>query len=259
MTAEKKPIQVSKDETFLRAFLAKGGQAHTQGGTPVSSVSHFLAQGGGDPDDESTQASATRAAEETHEELEPSVKSKLTIEEAKAEAIRQKTAEKQQASASAEEERQKKLAAAQAASDQRQRAEGLQQAKHATSTARQAVDSLLSPFKGTADRIASARTPGGIGLLLVMIFILLFTVVPVNPEGDTRFKQIWYALNGRASLQGREELTAGIGATETIQQDIANLGSAISAFDASAQQALEQIPVIGGIYDLYRALPGSNQ
>jgi hypothetical protein len=52
-------------------------------------------------------------------------------------------------------------------------------------------------------------TPGGIGLLVVLLLLLAATVVPVNAAGDTRLKQFWYMLAGRASLQGRMTPVAG--------------------------------------------------
>lgn len=53
-----------------------------------------------------------------------------------------------------------------------------------------------------ADRIGSVQTVGGIGLLLVILVILVFAIVQVNSNGDTRLKQFWYMLNGRTQLQG---------------------------------------------------------
>jgi Fe2+ transport system protein B len=62
-----------------------------------------------------------------------------------------------------------------------------------------AVSSTLAP---TVDKIGAMPTVGGIGLLLLILGILLALVVRVNSNGDTRAKQLWYMLTGRASLQG---------------------------------------------------------
>jgi hypothetical protein len=53
-----------------------------------------------------------------------------------------------------------------------------------------------------------------------IIILLLFVVVQVNAEGDTRLKMFWYMLNGRAMLIGgkKPDLVtppAAIGATLT--------------------------------------------
>lgn len=53
------------------------------------------------------------------------------------------------------------------------------------------------------DRVGALPTVGGIGILLLILFLLLFLVVRVNEAGDTRAKQLWYMLNGRASIRGR--------------------------------------------------------
>lgn len=63
----------------------------------------------------------------------------------------------------------------------------------------QAVSQNIAPV---ADRIGAVQTVGGIGLLVAILVLLLFVVVQVNGQGDTRLKQFWYMLNGRAALQG---------------------------------------------------------
>ena len=32
----------------------------------------------------------------------------------------------------------------------------------------------------------------------------------VNEQGDTRMKQLWYMLNGRATIKGRQQVTAAV-------------------------------------------------
>lgn len=65
-----------------------------------------------------------------------------------------------------------------------------------TQTAGNAVNPLI-------DRVAAAKTPGGIGALVVILIILLVVLMQVNVTGDTRLKQLWYMLGGEASLRGR--------------------------------------------------------
>lgn len=64
------------------------------------------------------------------------------------------------------------------------------------------VQQVQSSVASLSDRIGSVQTVGGIGLLLLVLALLLFTIVQVNAQGDTRLKQFWYMLNGRATLQG---------------------------------------------------------
>jgi len=59
------------------------------------------------------------------------------------------------------------------------------------------------------DKVSSLSTVGGVGLLVLVLVILLFVVVQVNAQGDTRMKQLWYMINGRATLQGRRTIEGG--------------------------------------------------
>src|SRR6266480_5866491 len=64
-----------------------------------------------------------------------------------------------------------------------------------------------------ADKVGTFPTYGGIGMLIAILIILLFTVVRVNEQGDTRLKQLWYMLNGRATIKGRQTVEASIPGT----------------------------------------------
>lgn len=85
----------------------------------------------------------------------------------------------------------------------RRNKENLNTAQRLISKANQATAPVLQRAGEVVDRVAASRTPGGIGLLIVILIFLLFVVVVVNQAGDTRLKQLWYMLTGRASLQGR--------------------------------------------------------
>lgn len=82
----------------------------------------------------------------------------------------------------------------------------------------QNVNDKLTP---AANKIGSLRTVGGLGLLFTILFVLLVAIVRVNSSGDTRLKQFWYMLNGRATLQGRQVPAAQTGA----QGSSANFGT----------------------------------
>ncbi len=72
------------------------------------------------------------------------------------------------------------------------------------------VDKGITPL---VDKVSNASTVGGIGLLVAIIVFLLFVVVQVNAAGDTRLKQLWYMLNGRAKLEGAVFPTGGTAGT----------------------------------------------
>lgn len=84
--------------------------------------------------------------------------------------------------------------------------------------ARYALQSASNAVQPAIDTVASAKTPGGIGVLLLILGVLLFTVVQVNASGDTRLKQFWYMLNGRATIIGRQNVMVGTGASGTFGQ-----------------------------------------
>ena len=69
-----------------------------------------------------------------------------------------------------------------------------------------ATASASNKVVSTANRISTMKTVGGIGLLLVILAVLLFIVVQVNAEGDTRLKMLWAMILGRAQLQGRVDV-----------------------------------------------------
>jgi hypothetical protein len=51
-----------------------------------------------------------------------------------------------------------------------------------------------------ADKVGALSTVGGVSLLVAILIFLLFVLVPVNAQGDTRLKLMWYMLNGKAML-----------------------------------------------------------
>lgn len=56
-----------------------------------------------------------------------------------------------------------------------------------------------------ANWIASAPTPGGVGVLILALLMFLWIIVPVNESGDTRAKLLWYTLTGRTKLKQQYE------------------------------------------------------
>lgn len=62
---------------------------------------------------------------------------------------------------------------------------------------------LVNGSKQALNNVSNASTSGGIGTLIVIIVVLLFILVQVDQQGNTRFKMLWYMLNGRAQLDQR--------------------------------------------------------
>lgn len=79
----------------------------------------------------------------------------------------------------------------------------LQEERLQTNNLANAVEGLTGKAKETGSRLeswaANVRTPGGIGLLLIVIFIFLWAIVPVN-GGKTRGQLFWLTLTGRTKM-----------------------------------------------------------
>lgn len=73
------------------------------------------------------------------------------------------------------------------------------QARDAEQATTQIQSNLTDAGNRLAERIAGWDTPGGIGLLLLALFILLWMIVPVN-GGHTRFGLLWLTLTGQTYL-----------------------------------------------------------
>lgn len=170
------------DDAFLQAYVEKGGQVQTTQGTPVDNADALLNEVGKD------EKSATRKADALHKEVEKKQESdQKAIEKADKQA---------QVDAKKAEEAAKRL--------NRTR---ISQAEKVVNAVKKASDPVLKKVGHATDRFGRARTVGGIGLLLAILIFLLFIVVEVNNHGDTRIKQLWYMLLGRAALIGRRTIT----------------------------------------------------
>lgn len=74
----------------------------------------------------------------------------------------------------------------------------------------QVAEETRSFFDWASDWSLGVQTPGGIALILIAIFILIFAIVPVNDQGDTRLYLMWLTLLGQTSLKGGiDDRTAG--------------------------------------------------
>jgi len=85
---------------------------------------------------------------------------------------------------------------------------------------------IVEQAKTVVGKVSSLPTVGSIGLLVALLLILLFVVVNVDGKGTTRLKQLWYMLNGRASLRGRVKLVTGSqGSTNDVTGGAVNGGN----------------------------------
>lgn len=96
---------------------------------------------------------------------------------------------------------------AQAAADQREREleqADQQQQKAITLGVTQAGERLNTIGRGIESWAERIPTPGGIGVLLLAIFFLLWAVVPVNGK-HTRLELLWLTFTGRTSMASAPE------------------------------------------------------
>lgn len=229
------------DEQFLKDFLAKGGKAETPTGTPVSQQQ---------VDEIAAAASKVQTA--------------TPADEKKSQLRNRVNARKHQAEAQAEDEqaaeiRRRKEQQRQEDEDETRRNA---QAQTAFKVAQKTVDTALQPAKRLADRVSTVRTVGGIGALLLILMILLFAIVPANAQGDTRLKQLWYMLNGRSSLQGRQALQKpDPNASKALaQQELQTLGSVGNQFTVDLSSVVSSAAnsavnsATGGVVSFFEAL-----
>ena len=118
---------------------------------------------------------------------------------------------------------------------ERQRQEQSQDIRDRISRTATVTSERITP---AIDRVGALPTVGGIGLLVAILIVILFTVVRVNPQGDTRMKQLWYMLNGRATIQGRQTIQKGSSATAANQAAAAAVGGLFPSSVSQAPSAL---------------------
>lgn len=180
---------VSVDENFLKDFAAAGGQAQTSGGTPINAdnvdtfLSEYAAQGSAETTKQQKlhkQAKKADSADTTEEDRIAAEKEAARIQEL-------------------QDEEDKKASGAALAAAKR----GVRSVKE------NVAEPAIARAGDIAELIGNYNTAGGIAGLLTILVVLLLVVVVVNSSGDTRLKQFWYMLNGRASLQGRKEIQKG--------------------------------------------------
>lgn len=215
--AETSKKGITVDEKFLQEYLAKGGEAETPTGRKISSqnADEFLAEVAGE-DVKSAKPTHKTPIKETPEE-----RIERTRQEQEARKAERLDAQRRQQEASLAQQKQ-------------------QAAKTLSGQAANAIDDhVVEPGRRIADYVSSLQTVGGVGLLLVVLFILLFTVVQVNKKGDTRLKMLWYMLNGRATLQGRVKPEAASQSTTSSEQAASNVATSFSQLASDIGSVVE--------------------
>jgi len=64
------------------------------------------------------------------------------------------------------------------------------------------------PFLPNVPDIPNLPTPGGIGLLLVIVLVFLFAIVPMGATGQTRLELMWNVLAGKAHFASESQSSA---------------------------------------------------
>lgn len=214
--------RIHADDAFLKEFIAQGGQVQTQGGSAANTDELLKEVGKGHKDATRTdyerelrikEREKRIAIMEQREQDRLAAKQKREDEKAQREAdklarVQAKSSDDVTKAEIAEYDKQQK----QLADDAKQAKSDAKKAQNAQiglfqatgKTVKNVTDPLLNHASRTANKISNWRTVGGIGLLLIILMFLLFVVVEVNSAGDTRLKQLWYMLVGRAYLIGRQ-------------------------------------------------------
>ena len=204
----KKGLSVDKkgnvhvDTAFLEAFVAKGGQVQPTPGTPADTTDALLNEVG------KSQKASTKTADALHNQVQDSQKADVVLSKEEVKAQKQAETEAKKAEEAAKRINKNRIS----------------QVEKVANSIKKASDPILKNIGHSADRFASARTVGGIGLLLFILIFLLFIVVEVNKNGDTRIKQLWYMLVGRASLVGRRKIIPN--ATPKVDPNTAQMNAA---------------------------------
>jgi flagellar biosynthesis GTPase FlhF len=200
---------VHVDEAFLAEYVKNGGEVKTQNGTPIDEDS-LLNEVGKDHKD------TTKKADELHKEVE-----QVTKEDDKQNKENEKLEKKKQEEIRKAEEQAKRI-----------KKQQISTAQHIASTAKKVSDPIVKQSSELVNHLSKASTVGGIGLLLFILIFLLFIVVEVNANGDTRIKQLWYMLVGRASLKDKVQITKNYSANnkpDLTTQDSRSVESQISS------------------------------
>lgn len=219
---------VHVDDAFLQAYVDKGGKVETAQG--ADTTDELLKEVGKD------QKSATRSADALHKEVEKqqNAEQKATDKQTKEDAKAQKQAE----------DAAKKL-----------NLKRIGIAEKAANTVKKATDPMIKNAGHAVDRASRVRTVGGVAGLLMILMFLLFIVVEVNAHGDTRIKQLWYMLVGRAALVGRRTIipnaTPGKDNSNSFQQLLG--AAALSSIDPTGLTAAAINSTVNNIENSFRS------
>lgn len=108
----------------------------------------------------------------------------------------------------------------------------------------QAIGRLLQ--SDLVQRVAGLRTPGGLFPLVVFILFMIFAIVPVNSNGDTRIFLLWRALTGGAFLPLSAAHQRRLAEAARIRQDNATAAQIAQAAGEAASAASVIVSAAGG-------------
>jgi flagellar biosynthesis GTPase FlhF len=95
-------------------------------------------------------------------------------------------------------------------------------AQNLLGTVNDKLDQPIEKVGHALDVFQAAKTPGGIGFLVILLIFLLWVVVRVDQAGNTRIKQFWYMLNGKANLEPSPAIGSRDFASPTGKDNIAS-------------------------------------
>jgi hypothetical protein len=183
---------IHADEAFLAEFVKNGGKVETLDGSSLDEE-NLLNEVGKD------HKSVTKKADELHKEVE-----KETKEDEKQQKETAKLEKKQAEEIKKAEEAAKRI-----------KKQNISAGIKIASATKKVTEPIIKQSSEVVNHLSKASTVGGIGLLLFILIFLLFIVVEVNTNGDTRIKQLWYMLVGRAKLKDKVQITKNYSANNT--------------------------------------------
>lgn len=141
--------------------------------------------------------------------------------------LNQTRAERRAADKLRKEQPESDAAIRQAAADQTQEVRGL-----AAREAREGQQRVRDRVNGIADRIGSFQTPGGLGMLLLILGLLLLILIQTN--GQPRLIWLWLVLTRKAHLMTEGDAKAASATTTTTAPAAATPAAATPAAAAAA-------------------------
>lgn len=229
--------KLSADEAFLKKYLEQHGGAGLQDATTGQDISadDVLAELADEREQKPNKDKELNAALSRGEKAALREKATLSTLQQRAEQLDAASDERKQREQRKEQEQEAERLQREEAKAQQQRLQGV---RDVTRNINRTLETNVQP---ALQKVGALPTLGGIGLMVGILAVLLLIVVRVNAVGDTRLKQFWYMLNGRATLQGRV-------APQTGSQLPTGGGGPSTTTSAPSTAAIGGGPVLNGNY-----------